>query len=161
MTEDEYAERAQALRSRLYRTARLTLGNETAALDAVDEAVFRGFTSYKKLRQPEYFDTWLTCILMNECRSELRRRKFRTDEELPEAAQTQFDALPLRDALSGLPKELRAPVVLRYFAGYTTAETAHILKIPQGTAATRIRRALTVLRLELTDEEVVQNGQKC
>jgi len=160
LDENEYAERAQALRGRLYRTAYLTLGGEAAALDAVDEAVFRGLVSLKKLRQPEYFDTWLTRILINECRSELRRRKFRTEEVLSEASQAQFDALPLRDAVSQLPKELRDPVILRYFAGYTTAETAYILKVPQGTAATRIRRALAVLRLELTDGEVAANGQK-
>lgn len=160
MTENEYAARTQALRGRLYRTAYLTLGSETAALDAVDETVFRGLVSLKKLRQPEYFDTWLTRILINECRSELRRRKFRSEESLPEAAQSQFDALPLWDAVARLPKELRGPVVLRYFAGYTTAETAYILKIPQGTAATRLRRALGILRLELTDGEVAANGQK-
>ena len=160
MNENEYAERTQALRGRLYRTAYLILGSEAAALDAVDEAVFRGFTALKALKQPEYFDTWLTRILINECRTELRHRKFRAEDALPENAQVQFDALPLRDAVARLPKELQDPVVLRYFAGYTTAETAHILKIPQGTAATRLRRALQVLRLEFMDGEVVADGQK-
>ena len=153
MEEIEYAARVQALRARLYRTAFLTLGSEDEALDAVDEAVFRGLVSLKKLRHPEYFDTWLTRILINECTTRLRGRKFRADVPLPETAQEQFDALPLRDAVSRLPKELREPVILRYFAGYTTAETAYILKIPQGKAATRLRRALGVLRLELTDGE--------
>lgn len=161
LDENEYAARVQALRAKLYRTAYLTLGSDADALDAVDEAVFRGLVSLKKLKHQEYFDTWLTRILINECRTQLRGRKFRAGGELPEAAQEQFDTLPLRDAVSRLPKELRDPVVLRYFAGYTTAETAHILKIPQGTAATRIRRALSLLRLELADGEVVPNGQKC
>ena len=52
-----------------------------------------------------------------------------------------------------LPEQLRAVVILRYFAGYTQAETAESLKIPQGTAATRQRRALELLRLELGEEE--------
>lgn len=43
-------------------------------------------------------------------------------------------------------------VILRYFAGYTQAETARALNIPQGTAATRQRRALQLLRLELGEE---------
>ena len=51
-----------------------------------------------------------------------------------------------------LPEELRAVVILRYFAGYTQAETARALNIPQGTAATRQRRALQLLRLELGEE---------
>lgn len=35
-------ERVQALKGRLYRTARLYLAGDAAALDAVDEAVYKG-----------------------------------------------------------------------------------------------------------------------
>ena len=41
MTEQEFALRAQDQRGRLYRTAFLYLGGEHAAVDAVDEAVYR------------------------------------------------------------------------------------------------------------------------
>lgn len=74
-------------------------------------------------------------------------------EELPETAAEEFDALPLREAVARLPKDLRAVVVLRYFTGLTVAETAEALNIPQGTAASRQRRALELLKLELTEKE--------
>mgnify|MGYP005813742123 CR=1 FL=1 len=51
-----------------------------------------------------------------------------------------------------LPEELRLVIILRFFAGYTQAETAAALEIPQGTVATRQRRALELLRLELGEE---------
>lgn len=51
-----------------------------------------------------------------------------------------------------LPEPLRAVVILRYFTGYTQAETAAALEIPQGTVATRQRRALELLRLDLGEE---------
>lgn len=153
MNEQEYIQRTEGLKDRLYRTARLYLGSDSAALDAVDEAVYKGFLSYKKLRQPEYFDTWLTRILINICNNELRRRKRETAlAELPETAAAEFDALPLREAVERLPRELRGVVTLRYFAGYTLAETAEILKVPQGTVSSRQRKALALLRLELTEE---------
>ena len=41
MTETEYCTRAEALKPRLYRTALLYLGGESAAVDAVDEAVYK------------------------------------------------------------------------------------------------------------------------
>ena len=56
------------------------------------------------------------------------------------------------EAVRRLPEELRAVVILRYFAGYTQAETAAALNIPQGTAATRQKRALALLKLELGEE---------
>ena len=149
MKEAEYAQRATAEKERLYRTALLYLGGEAAALDAVDEAVYRGLLACGRLRRP----TWLTRILLNACADELRRqRREIAFAQPPETAAPDYDALPLRDAVARLPQELRAVVVLRYFSGYTLAETAEILSLPAGTVSTRQRKALALLRLELCEE---------
>lgn len=154
MDPEEFARRIEQIRQKLYKTALLYLGNETAAMDALDEAVYKALKNIRKLRQPEYFDTWITRILINECHNENRRRKrFQPMEELPEFAAEAFDSLPLREAIRRLPADLKEVVILRYFAGYTLVETAQALGIPQGTAATRQRRALALLRLELGEEE--------
>ena len=153
LTENEYLQQADAMKAKLYRTALLWLGSESAALDAVDEAVYRGLRACKRLRQPEHFSTWLTRILLNVCATELRRRKREIAvEELPETAAEAFDALPLKEAIRRLPEELRTVVVLRYFTGLTLAETARTLGVPPGTVSTRQRRALALLKLELTEE---------
>lgn len=153
MNEQEYLERTEALKARLYRTALLYLGSESAALDAVDEAVYKGLRARGKLRRPEFFDTWMTRILINVCNSELRRRRREIAvEELPETAAEAFDALPLKEAIRRLPRELKAIIILRYFTGLTLAETADALGLPPGTVSTRQRKALSLLKLELTEE---------
>lgn len=155
MSNEEFAARTEQIRHKLYKTALLYLGNETQALDALDEAVYKALRSHWKLRQPEYFDTWMTRILINECHNELRRQKrLHPLDELPEtAAPEDYDSFPLREAIRRLPEDLKEIVILRYFAGYTLAETAETLRIPQGTAATRQRKALRLLKLELGEEE--------
>ena len=154
MTELEYLERAEEARGKLYRAALLTLGSESAAVDAVDEAVYKGYLSYQKLRQPQYLETWLVRILINICRNELRRRKRELAvEELPETAQEAYDSLPLKEAVRRLPAQLRDVIVLRYFTGLTLEETAAALDLPRGTVSTRQRRALALLKLDLTTEE--------
>ena len=151
MDHETFAARVQALRGRLYRTAYLYLGSEADALEAVDEAVYQALRALKKLRQPEFFDTWITRILLNECHKELRRRKQLAPEEaLPETAGSDaYDGLPLKEAVRRLPEDLRAVIILRFFSGLSQAETAAALEVPQGTVATRQRRALQLLRLEL------------
>ena len=157
MDQETFAARVQALRGRLYRTAYLYLGRDADALEAVDEAVYQALRALKKLRQPAFFDTWLTRILLNECHKELRRRKrFSGEETFPDTAGPDaYDGLPLKDAVRRLPEDLRSVIILRFFAGLSQAETAAALEVPQGTVATRQRRALQLLRLELGEEESV------
>jgi len=154
MDKNEFAARTERVKARLYRTAFLYVGSENMALDAVGEAVYRGFISLHKLRQPEFFETWITRILINECKKEIRRGKREQPlQSIPENSEDMFDVLPLTEALSRLPYELREVIILRYFTGFTLAETARSLEIPQGTVVTRQRRALRLLKLELSQGE--------
>jgi len=153
MKSEEFANRVGQIKPRLYRTALLYMGSESMAKDAVDEAEYKAFISLKKLRRPEYFETWLTRILINECKKALRRLKREVPyESAPELSAEDFDSLPLKEAIEKLPQELREVVILRYFSGFTVVETAQSLNLPQGTTATRQRRALQLLKLELSDE---------
>ena len=153
MNNEEFSQRVEAIRTKLFKTAMLYMGSEALALDMVDEAVYKALCGHWRLRKPEYFDTWITRILINECHNELRRQKrFTPLEALPETAAEEYDALPLKEALRHLPKELQDVVILRFFGGYTVAETAQTLGIPAGTVSTRQRRALQLLRLELEEE---------
>ncbi len=153
MNNEEFAAQVESVRTRLYRTALVYLGSEALALDAVDETVYKALCGHWKLRQPEFFNTWITRILINECHNELRRQKrIYPLEELPETAAKEFDSLPLKEALRRLPKDLKDVIVLRFFGRYTVAETARTLHIPAGTVATRQRKALKLLRLELEEE---------
>ncbi|WP_295579038.1 sigma-70 family RNA polymerase sigma factor [uncultured Oscillibacter sp.] len=156
VSQEEFARRAEAVRGRLYRTAYLYLGSEADALEAVDEAVYQALRALRSLREAAVLETWLTRILLNECHRELRRRRRFApggEEALPDTAGPDaYDGLPLREAVRRLPEELRMVVILRFFAGYTQAETADALELPQGTVATRQRRALALLRLELGEE---------
>jgi len=162
MDHSEFASRMEAIKARLYRTAVLYVGSESSAVETVDEAIYRGFLSLKKLRRPEFLETWITRILLNECKKELRRtRRHKPLDTVPldaldrpdETAAAALDALPLKEALLKLPPELKDVIILRYFSGFTLAQTAQSLDLPQGTVVTRQRRALHLLRLELAEEE--------
>lgn len=152
MEREEFAARVQDIREQLYRTAYGYLGNAHDSLEAVDEAVYQGFRARKKIRQPEFFTTWMTRILIHVCYREFKRRTRQQEVLVEEQGAEDYDGLPLREAIERLPEELRQVIVLRYFAGLTQAETAQALEIPQGTVVTRQRRALALLRVELEED---------
>lgn len=62
-------------KSTMYRLAFGYLGDADKALEAVDEAVYLGYVHRKELREPVFFKTWLTRILINECYRLLRMGK--------------------------------------------------------------------------------------
>lgn len=137
----------------MYRIAYCYLGNEAHALDAVDEAVYLGYKHRKKLRESKCLKTWLTRILINECYRLLRQNKREEIvENLPESTYSSNElSLPVKLAVQSLPEDIRKVIVLRYFGGYTIAETANILNIPEGTVSTRSKKGLSLLRIELSE----------
>lgn len=137
----------------LYRVAFGYLHDETKSLDAVDEAVYQGYAHIHDLREPQYLKTWVIRILINECLKIIRNgnRELNMDV-LPEDSQNSGeDSVHLKIAINNLSEDLRNVIILRYFGGFTISETAEILGIPEGTVSTRSRKALEVLRVEVSD----------
>jgi len=143
-----------ALKSRLFRTAKGILGNETLALDAVSEAVFRAFKGIKRLREPKYAETWFIRILLNVANDMQRRKKYEiVMEKVPESLYyDNHDELEFNQMIKALQPELREIISLKYYSGYTLNEISGILNVPEGTVKSRLNRALNLLRLEVLDE---------
>jgi RNA polymerase sigma-70 factor (ECF subfamily) len=59
----------------------------------------------------------------------------------------------VRIALRRLPVEMRAAVDLAFWSGCTYRQVAALLDIPEGTAKSRLRRALAALRDVLADDD--------
>jgi RNA polymerase sigma-70 factor (ECF subfamily) len=128
------------------------MNDQTLAIDVLDEAYYKAYVNRKKLKNPEYLKTWFTRILINECLQALRKNKrIILMDQVPEESIEDYDSLPLKMAISKLPEELSKIIYLRYYGGYTLNETAEILEIPLGTVATRERKALGLIRLELSE----------
>ena len=102
------------------------------------------------------FRVMLSYMQSRYSKDELRRRRRECRVCVPPEPEAEhMDALSLREAVRALPEELRSVIVLRYFTGLTLEETAAALEIPRGTVSSRQRRALELLRLDLTDGQEV------
>lgn len=160
MTRPSFTEQVLAHEQTLYRVARAMLGREADQQDAVQEAVTKAWTKRQSLLDERYFATWLTRILINECRGIARRHKrvwlirdWQEDAFMVRAAFAEPSGV--EEALDALPEKLRLPTVLHYMEGFSLAEIQELLHLPMGTVKSRLHDARQALKLELTENEEV------
>ena len=138
----------------LYRVSMSMLKNEQDAQDAVHDAILRAYENRGRLRREEYFGTWLTRILINECSKQLRRRKRYADpgDTLPEVVSRDnpYRSIEIGEALDRLPEKIRLTVVLYYVENYSIKEIKDILHIPEGTVKSRLNTGRKLLKDQLS-----------
>lgn len=140
----------------LYRISWAYLRRDEDCADAVQETLLKAWQQRHRLRSMEAFRAWLCRILVNTCKDMLKRRS-RTDTlELTEnitAAPADQEALELREAIDHLPPEQRMCVILHYLEGWSVAEVAQALGVPQGTVKTRLMYARGRMKGYLEEEK--------
>ena len=142
---------------RLYAVARLILRASDLAEDAVQEALVRAWQQLPSLRDPDRFEAWLYRLVVNACADQGRqlRRWSMQVRPLPLEASTSDDTGAVADreqlerGFERLRPEKRAVLVLHYYSGFSAAEIARMLGIPEGTARSRLHYATEAMRAAL------------
>jgi RNA polymerase sigma factor (sigma-70 family) len=138
---------------RLVSALDLLCGSLPMAEDLAQETLARVCKDWARIREMEAPGAYAHRIAINLATSAFRRRAAERrararigpeDEEWndPDPAT----AVAVRKALALLRPEQRRVLVLRYFLGYSVAEAAELLRIPQGTTKTHAARGLAILR---------------
>lgn len=127
----------------LTRAAMAIVHSEEDAADALSETVLTAFTKLCTLREPRYFKTWLTRVLICHCYEILKGRKRSVPlESLPEEGREEdWDrAVDIRESLSVLAENDRLILTLRYLDGFSVREIASLLSAKENTVKTRLMR---------------------
>jgi RNA polymerase sigma-70 factor (ECF subfamily) len=139
------------------------LGHYPEAEDVGQETFIRLYQSLDKFRGESSVGTYLTRIAINLSLNELKRRQKRRrrfssrDEEgmenFPDKNERR-QRKELKDIVhTGIQKldpKYRTVIILRLIDGYSTQETAQVLKLPVGTVLSRLARAQMKLKEILT-----------
>jgi RNA polymerase sigma-70 factor (ECF subfamily) len=132
----------------LYRLAQITSHNRDDAADALQDAMLSAHRSAPAFRHDASVSSWLYRIVVNSCLDRLRRNKSHAATQLEDDVCHLGDPTPRVDtalvverALLRLPIEQRAVVVAVDMQGYSVAETARLLGVPEGTVKSRCSRA--------------------
>jgi len=153
----------------LYRYAYRLLGNKADAEDAVQDALLAAFQHLNQFRGEAQLSTWLTAIVINCARMQLRKRsryihvsldsRIGEDQEYP-LSDTLVDHRPnpedechrstlnarLMKSAAQLSPTLRKTFHLRFVDHLSICETARVLGVPTGTVKAQTARAKAKLQ---------------
>ena len=158
----------QRHKGRLWAVALRTTSDPEEAADGLQEAMISAFRKADTYRADAAVTTWLHRIVVNACLDRLRRKAVRPtvpletqESEVLQEDQRAVDhvdhlankelRIELERALSQLPEDQRAAVVLVDVEGFPVEEAARILDCPPGTVKSRCSRGRAKLAVLLAN----------
>ena len=144
----------------MYRVAFSILKTEDEINDAISNTTVIVFEKIKTLKNEEFFKTWLTRILINECYKIYNQNKKLVyldnvnQEKL--TYNDQYVDYEIRNLVKNLDKDLRQIVILYYFEDFSVKEIAKIIRKPEGTVKSRLSRARKELEKSLIKQDEIE-----
>ncbi|MGH2772294.1 MAG: RNA polymerase sigma factor [Actinomycetota bacterium] len=140
--------------ARVFGLALRILGNRADALDAAQEVFLAVFRRAGSFQHRSAFTTWLYRLTVNACYDLSRSRSRRPVPagDMPVAAvaaSSPDEKVVIEQALSALPGDQRAAVVMRDLYQLSYQEISEATGVPAGTVKSRISRARQALAQKL------------
>ncbi|WP_453990689.1 RNA polymerase sigma factor SigY [Bacillus nitroreducens] len=141
--------------------------NPDIAEDLAQEAMLKSMEKIKLYNGKSKFSSWLITIATNLYIDDLRKKKreleFKHQEQALRKMKWQFEnhSEDWNDALAALGRlsdEIRIPIVLKHYYGYSYEEIADMLHIAIGTVKSRIHNGIKTVRKELRPNEEKQTN---
>lgn len=157
--EDALIELISENKDNFYRLAYSYVKNSEDALDIVQDSIQKALIKVGSLKHDQKLKNWFYRIVVNTSLDFLRRRKRlevvdeTTLESYAHGKSDRYQDIDLGNSLDALPPKYRSVIVLRYFEDLKIEEIAEILEENQSTIKTRIHRALSMLRIQMVDQE--------
>ncbi|MFF5995636.1 sigma-70 family RNA polymerase sigma factor [Lysinibacillus sp. KU-BSD001] len=154
--EEAFYELIEPLQGQLYRIAFVYVQNENDAVDILQQSMIRAYEGIQRLKEQQYFTTWMTRIVINCSKTYIAKKK---REDMIEPAELDLlegpssshieEELDLWQALCRLEERYKTVLLLRFYQDYSVKQISAILECPEGTVKTHIRRGLQALRQQL------------
>ncbi|WP_297437915.1 RNA polymerase sigma factor [uncultured Clostridium sp.] len=139
----------------LYRVARGILNNESDIEDALSNCILKAYKNIGKLSQEKFFKTWLTRILINECKNIIKKNKdyYIEDDKFINinVYNDTYKDVDLQNALLELDERIRETIILYYYEDMKQTDIAKLLDINEATVRSRIFKGKEKLRTVLKD----------
>lgn len=150
----------QSQTQNMYKVARAILNSDEDVADALQDTVLTCWEKLYQLREPRYFRTWMTRILINKCYNiRQSQQKFVLVETMPEvpAPDLGFSNLEWNQTLELLKPRDRIIIILYYVEGFKISEIGQMLEMPDSTIRGILARSRNKLAAEYYPEIKAEN----
>lgn len=138
--------------------------NRTLAEDLVQDTMVKAIERIGTYQGRSQFSTWLisigTRLYLDRLRRLKREKRWQENEQAQALRAMKFEAMSAgsdwpaaAEALAALDEDVRLPILLKHYYGYTVDEIAAWMDVPSGTVKSRIHNGLKKLRKELTADD--------
>ncbi len=148
---DAFVSLIEKYKTALYKAAKSYQSSEEDIADVMQDTVLAAYEHMGELKSAPYFKTWLTRILINQCKDFLRQQKryVVSDEIMKTADGTPGNDREFYELIKELPEDSRMIFLLYYGEGFKTNEIAQILDMNENTVKSRLRRGRDKLKQAL------------
>ncbi len=146
--------------TRLVRYVRRMVGDSEAALDLTQDVFFAAYRTLQRDPERPLTAGWLYKTATNSAISYLRRKKIlrmipldrESDDRSWRIDEQSAASIDLQAAISRLPADQAAAVLLTSYAGYSSSEAAAVLGTSADAVRQRVCRAMKMLRTIMTEK---------
>ena len=155
-TDEQFTQIAQRNMDTVFRVAFSYMKSRADADDITQNVLLKLYRYNGSFESDAHIKHWLIRVTINECKSAVRslwRQTENLEDYVNSLVMPTQGHSDLLEAVLALPKNYRVVIYLYYYEGYSTAEMAELLSLPEATVRTHLARARAKLKTILTEAD--------
>lgn len=151
---ESFYELIEPIKDILYKIAFTYVENEHDALDCVHDSILKAIKYLNNLKEPQYFNTWITRITINTCKDFIKKNNKVTlvdindyESKLTTNEDRSDDIREMELAINKLTQEEKELIVIRYLEDMSLKDISFKYEVPLGTIKSRLNRTLKKLKI--------------
>lgn len=142
----------------LYKIAYMYVKDEEKALEILQDTIVKGVFNINKLKNPSYFKTWITKVLINVS-IDMNRKNSKTEQLGEKHDVIQYisgvsieEKIDLYNAVDLLKDNYKTVIIMKYFSDMKINDISEIMSLPENTVKTYLTRAKASLKKILKED---------
>ena len=141
------------IKGKLYRISFMYMKNENDAMDSLSDTLVKVINSIDKCKSYNSFNSWISTILVNTCKNNLKKLKKDTviqisefENKLTYEEKGFEEDSELYIAINSLNDRERDLILKRYIDDMSVKEISRVNSVPEGTVKSGLNRTLKKLK---------------